>query len=125
MAIGITVEVACPKCGAKFNYTFVPGMSLSSVRLGGYRYMKCKKCKKFAMFHIYSKLTKGGKLQLSLSAIVAGAALCALAAGLFIVNIGGSQGRLILDVTGVVIGIIGIGFIIGGILAYGKIKKGK
>jgi hypothetical protein len=40
----------CPKCGGAFDYAFIPGASVTAIRLGTSRYMRCPICQKFAMF---------------------------------------------------------------------------
>lgn len=54
---GIKTRVKCPKCGQSFDYEFIPGMSLAAARLGPYRYMRCSKCGRLALFDIV-----GGRL---------------------------------------------------------------
>ncbi len=56
MAFRIKIKVTCPKCHESFEYTFIPGVSLTAARFGPYRYMKCQKCEKFALFHITQSL---------------------------------------------------------------------
>jgi len=47
-----TVRLTCPKCGQTFDYEYVPGASLTALRFGGSRYMRCPVCHRFAMFPI-------------------------------------------------------------------------
>ncbi len=42
----------CPKCNQEFEYSWIPGGSLSSIRLGKKRYMRCPKCHKFSLFNV-------------------------------------------------------------------------
>ncbi|MGA8542855.1 MAG: hypothetical protein WB947_04860 [Thermoplasmata archaeon] len=40
----------CSKCGGTFDYEYVPGASLTALRLGNARYMRCPICQKFSKF---------------------------------------------------------------------------
>ncbi len=51
-------RLTCPKCGGTFDYDWVPGASLSSVRLGTGRYMACPLCRKWSYFDIYSTMVQ-------------------------------------------------------------------
>ncbi len=51
-------ELQCPKCKYAFNYEFVPGMSVASVRLGSQRYMKCPNCNKWSTFKLHGNIVK-------------------------------------------------------------------
>ncbi len=44
--------LTCPKCNEQFNYQFVPGASLTSLRLGNRRYMKCPLCGRWSVIKI-------------------------------------------------------------------------
>lgn len=48
-----TSHLQCKKCGAEFDYRFVPGGSLTALRLGKSRYMRCPVCKKWSLFNIW------------------------------------------------------------------------
>jgi hypothetical protein len=48
--VGRTRRLKCPKCGAVFDYEFVPGASFTAVRLGTSRYMRCPVCLRFSVF---------------------------------------------------------------------------
>lgn len=45
-------RLTCPKCGGQFDYQFVWGASLTAVRLGPDRYMRCPLCQKWALFRL-------------------------------------------------------------------------
>ncbi len=47
-----TSIVACPHCHYKFNYEFIPGASIYSIRLGTQRIFKCPHCKELHRFSI-------------------------------------------------------------------------
>ena len=49
-----TSRLSCPKCGKTFDYRWVPGGSLTAVRLGPTRYMRCPLCHKWSDFDIVS-----------------------------------------------------------------------
>lgn len=49
-------HLRCPKCEREFDYDWIPGASLTSVRLGPDRYMACPLCGKWSMFNIYAGL---------------------------------------------------------------------
>jgi hypothetical protein len=46
------VRLDCPKCRQTFDYDFVPGASLTAVRLGTSRYMACPLCHKWSVFDL-------------------------------------------------------------------------
>ncbi len=46
------VRLTCPKCAQGFDYTFMPGASFTSFRLGTGRYMACPKCGKWSTFRL-------------------------------------------------------------------------
>ncbi len=45
-------RLTCPKCGGSFDYEYVPGASLTAVRLGGSRYMRCPLCHQWSVFRL-------------------------------------------------------------------------
>lgn len=45
-------QVTCPKCKGSYVYEYVPGGSLTAIRLGTARYMRCALCHKFAIFEL-------------------------------------------------------------------------
>ncbi len=45
-------RLTCPKCGQSFDYDYIPGASLTSVRLGTSRYMACPLCHKWSVFDL-------------------------------------------------------------------------
>ncbi len=51
-------RLTCPKCGGTFDYDWVPGASLTAVRLGTGRYMACPLCHKWSYFDIYSTMVE-------------------------------------------------------------------
>jgi hypothetical protein len=46
-------RVTCPHCGQSFDYTWIPGVSFTAVRLGPTRYMRCQICHRWGMFDVY------------------------------------------------------------------------
>ena len=104
MAIGIKTKVTCPKCRQSFVYTFIPGGSLHSVRLGKYRYMRCPKCKKWSIIDIVSGLDDKIVNHLSNSDIIAGAALVVVG----LVTAFDLEGLVVLEVIGGIVVVIGI-----------------
>jgi hypothetical protein len=52
MPLTWTRHLTCPKCGGQFDYEFVPGASLTAIRLGTSRYMRCPLCHRFAIFSL-------------------------------------------------------------------------
>jgi len=54
-----TSGLVCPKCKYRFNYEFIPGASLTSIRFGSKRYMRCPKCNKWAMFDLSKSPVNG------------------------------------------------------------------
>lgn len=75
---GIRTRVTCPKCGKTFDYEFVPGGSLSAIRLGKYRYMRCRECGRWALFDITAGLSAAQSRGLWNSSLVAAAAIAVL-----------------------------------------------
>ena len=49
-------RLACPKCHGAFDYDWVPGASISAVRLGTSRYMACPLCGKWSVFDVYDTM---------------------------------------------------------------------
>lgn len=47
-----TSILECNKCRFRFNYRFIPGASISAMRLGTSRYMRCPKCNRFGLFSL-------------------------------------------------------------------------
>ncbi|MEA2053263.1 MAG: hypothetical protein U9O90_10700 [Euryarchaeota archaeon] len=45
-------KLKCPKCGYEFEYKWIPGASVTSIKLGKKRYMRCPECRKFSLFNI-------------------------------------------------------------------------
>ena len=45
-------KLECGKCGYRFNYEFMPGMSVDSMRLGIDRYMRCPECRRWSRFSL-------------------------------------------------------------------------
>jgi uncharacterized C2H2 Zn-finger protein len=45
-------RLRCPHCQQVFDYAFVPGASVTAVRLGTSRYMRCPLCDRFALFSL-------------------------------------------------------------------------
>lgn len=46
-------RVTCPKCGGSFDYEFVPMASMTAIRLGRSRYMRCPLCHRYALIRLY------------------------------------------------------------------------
>jgi len=46
-------HLKCKKCGAEFDYAWIPGISLTSFRLGISRYLRCPVCTKWSVFNIW------------------------------------------------------------------------
>lgn len=78
MVFGLRTKVKCPKCKKTFEYVFIPGGSLTSMRLGRYRYMQCMRCKKFSNFDILTNLNPHIKKQLPIAQSINGIALLVL-----------------------------------------------
>ncbi len=51
-------RLTCPKCGKEFDYDWIPGGSLTAVRLGPSRYMACPICHKWSVFPIVQNLVE-------------------------------------------------------------------
>jgi hypothetical protein len=51
-------RLTCPKCHKEFDYDWVPGGSVASVRLGMSRYMVCPLCHKWSVFNVYDTLVQ-------------------------------------------------------------------
>lgn len=47
-------RLTCPKCGKTFDYDYLPGASVTAVRLGTGRYMACPVCHKWSTFELAS-----------------------------------------------------------------------
>ena len=45
-------RLTCPKCHETFDYDFVPGASVTTVRLGAGRYMACPRCGRWSYFDL-------------------------------------------------------------------------
>jgi hypothetical protein len=46
-------HLKCVKCGAEFDYAWIPGGSFTAVRLVNWRYFMCPVCKKWSFFDIW------------------------------------------------------------------------
>ena len=51
-------RLSCPKCGQAFDYDWVPGASVSAVRLGTHRYLACPQCGKWSTFDVYGSMIR-------------------------------------------------------------------
>lgn len=51
-------RLTCPNCHQMFDYDFVPGASLTAVRLGSSRYMACPMCGKHAVFDLSQRVAR-------------------------------------------------------------------
>jgi prepilin signal peptidase PulO-like enzyme (type II secretory pathway) len=47
-----TRRLTCPHCHQEFDYDVLPGASVTAVRLGRSRYMRCPMCHRFAVFEL-------------------------------------------------------------------------
>jgi DNA-directed RNA polymerase subunit RPC12/RpoP len=45
-------HLKCQSCGKEFDYSYVPGVSLTSMRLGNKRYFRCPFCRKRQAFDL-------------------------------------------------------------------------
>ncbi len=50
-------RLTCPKCHQTFDYDYVPGASLTALRLGTSRYMACPLCGRWSTFDLASTRT--------------------------------------------------------------------
>ncbi len=46
-------HLQCPKCGAGFDYAWVPGVSFTAIRLGRSRSFACPVCGQWSVFDIW------------------------------------------------------------------------
>ncbi len=51
-------HMKCKSCGKVFDYSFIPGGSLTSVRLGRARYFRCPHCRRFQTFSLRDRIKK-------------------------------------------------------------------
>lgn len=49
-----TSLLVCPKCGHHFEYGWLPGGSLDSIRWGRYRLIRCQSCGRSSWYDIWS-----------------------------------------------------------------------
>ena len=91
-------KLTCPKCGKTFDYEFVPGASLSAIRLGNYRYMGCPVCGKAAMFNITKNLPFSQRKKLAVLNILLTVLL--LIPAVLIEAVAFSRGILVLKIAG-------------------------
>ena len=54
-----TSRLTCPRCSKTFDYRWVPGASLTAVRLGPTRFMRCPLCHQWSDFDIASTRVQG------------------------------------------------------------------
>jgi uncharacterized protein YbaR (Trm112 family) len=52
-------HLVCPKCHGAFDYDFVPGASVTAIRLAGRHYMACPLCRKWSLFPVRANLVPG------------------------------------------------------------------
>jgi hypothetical protein len=45
-------HLKCKKCGAEFDYEWIPSASITSMRFGKWRYMGCPSCGLSSVFNI-------------------------------------------------------------------------
>ena len=86
MAFGLETKVECPRCKKTFQHTFIPGGSLTSVRLGRYRYMKCLRCKKYSKFDLFKHLDEDIKAHIPVSQALNGIVLGMLGITSFVMS---------------------------------------
>jgi hypothetical protein len=118
---GIKTKVTCPKCKDSFDYEFVPGASLTSVRLGNYRYMKCRKCGKWALFNMIENLPREYKKILGLSSILFGSLLTVLS--ILLIIQGDLKNLPYPEIVGVIIAAVSMLMIISGAVSVFSAKK--
>ena len=58
--LSVVSRLTCPKCGKTFDHRYVPGASLSALRLGRSRYMECPLCHQWSVFPMSSTVVPGG-----------------------------------------------------------------
>ncbi len=51
----------CPKCGETFDYDYIPGASVTALRLGTGRYMACPLCHKWSTFELHATQVSAAK----------------------------------------------------------------
>ena len=49
-------RLTCPKCHQTFDYDYVPGASVTAIRLGSSRYMACPICHKWSTFDLRERV---------------------------------------------------------------------
>lgn len=47
-------HLKCGKCGGVFDYAWIPGMSITALRLFGSRLFACPVCRKWSVFDIWN-----------------------------------------------------------------------
>ena|GEM_PF-447567 len=52
-------RLRCPHCHREFDYDFVPGMSVTALRLGTSRYMRCPLCHRWGKFPLTRSKDEG------------------------------------------------------------------
>lgn len=55
-----TRRLRCPRCHGEFDYDLVPVMSVTAIRLGTSRYMRCPLCHRWGMFPLTRSKGDGG-----------------------------------------------------------------
>lgn len=114
-------KVTCPKCGETYIYEFIPGASFDSVRLGNYRFMKCKKCGKWGFFNIIEHLPSKQKRMIGVFNIFFGIILGVLSILGFFNGL--SLHKKVLEVIGIVVFVFAL-FLFGtGISAWNGAKN--
>jgi hypothetical protein len=55
---GLTLmsHLQCPKCGGEFDYVYIPGISFTSIRMGGSRLLRCPVCGKSSVFDLSNRV---------------------------------------------------------------------
>ena len=46
-------HLKCTKCNSEFDYAWIPGGSVTSIRLGNSRLTRCPVCKRWSLFNIW------------------------------------------------------------------------
>lgn len=121
--VGLKTKLICPKCKETFNYEFIPGASLYSIKLGNYRYMKCPKCKKWSIFNITKNLPRKQKRTLGLYGLLLGSLLLFL--GMLFFLRGLKLSLLSVEITSIIILFFSTFIIISGIFNLIKSRNKK
>jgi hypothetical protein len=53
-------RLTCPKCHQTFDYDYLPGASVTAIRLGSRRYMRCPLCHPWSTFDLSERRSPPG-----------------------------------------------------------------